>query len=114
MSDRYFVRLSPDKRLIVDEVANRQGFCIQMTHLARVLLYADVDGPGLAGCDFAEAAHTLTARVEKVCGRCEREDLEWSLRGRQCKFGRSVEATGDHVQWRHGLLCGCQHVDRRF
>ena len=98
MSEHYVVRLSPDKRLIVDEVVHHQGLCIQMTHRARLLLYADANGPALADCDFAEAAHPHTARVEKVRGRCGREDLEGSLRGRQRVFGRSVESTGDYVQ----------------
>ena len=82
MLKKYIVRLSDPERATLEEVAKRRGVAAQRARRARILLKADVDGPGWTDARIAEAFDCRTQTVENVRESLVSEGFEIALNGK--------------------------------
>ena len=76
---KYVVRLSQDERKWLDGMIRTGKRSAQMLMKSRILLAADVDGPGLSDGSIVEALGTSRSSVERVRQRLVEEGLEAAL-----------------------------------
>ena len=76
---KYVVRLGAEERERLDAMIRTGKRAAQMLMKARVLLAADVDGPGLSDGHIVEMLGTSRSSVERVRQRLVEEGLEAAL-----------------------------------
>jgi hypothetical protein len=81
MLKKYIVRLTDPERETLKEVAKKPGVAAQRARRARILLKADVDGPGWTDARIAEAFDCRTQTVENIRESLVTEGFEIALNG---------------------------------
>jgi hypothetical protein len=82
MLKKYIVRLSDPERETLEAVAMKRGVAAQRARRARMLLKADVEGPGWTDARIAEAFDCRTQTVENIRESLVTEGLEIALNGK--------------------------------
>src|ERR1700682_6807350 len=99
MYKKYIVRLSDEERCICQEVIKKLKGSSQKARRARILLKADVDGPGWSDTKIAEAFDCRVQTIENLRKRLVTEGFELALDGKKrqepptpCKLDGEAEA----------------------
>lgn len=83
MNKKYIVDLTDDERAILLEVVKKLKGSSQKFKRARILLKADVNGPGWTDAKIAEALDCRTKSVENVRQRFVEQGFEVALHGKK-------------------------------
>lgn len=83
MTKKYIVRLTRQERQTLREMVKRQQGSATKVRRARMLLKADVDGPGWTDARIAEAFDARIRTVEKLRERFVTEGFESTVHGKQ-------------------------------
>ena len=121
---KHHIRLSAQERNELEAILRKgRASAVRQRH-ARILLLADVDGPGGGRSDSqtAAAAHTSIATVERVRRVCVEHGLERALERKnpEREYERKLDGKGEaqlialccgpapegHVRWTLRLLAG--------
>jgi hypothetical protein len=81
MYKKYVVRLSEEERGVCQDVVKNLKGSSQKARRARILLQADVDGPGWPDAKIAEAYHCRVQTIENVRKRLVTEGFALALEG---------------------------------
>jgi hypothetical protein len=82
MLKKYIVRLSNPERETLKGVTKKPGVAAQRARRARILLKADVEGPGWTDARIAEAFDCRTQTVENIRESLVTEGFEIALNGK--------------------------------
>ena len=82
MLKKYIVRLADEERETLEDLLKKRGVSAQRLRRARILLKADVDGPGWTDARIAEAFDCRTQTVENVRESLVTEGFETALNGK--------------------------------
>ena len=91
MPKKYVVRLSEEERELLSSLIRKKHVAAQKVQRARILLKADVNGPGWTDQKIAEAFDCATKTVENIRERFVTEGFEITVYGkRKCRVRGKV------------------------
>ena len=83
MQKKYFVRLTKEERVVLEEVVKKLKGSSLKVRRAQILLKADADGPNWTDQRIAEAFSSSTQTVENVRQRLVVEGFDIALHGKK-------------------------------